>query len=328
MTGWPSGLAAAAVLMGAVLMSPPAQAAGDAVPHRTLFSFDDYTIFESSGLVDRGDVVYTNNDSGDDAVVYGVDPRTGRTVSRTTYAPSVHDVEAIAPGADGTVWAGDTGDNRHARDDIAVYHLGTRDGDHPGTRYLLGYPDGPHDAETLLVQPGTQRVFVVTKSVFGGVVYVAPRTLTPGATPQPLRAFARVDGLVTDGSFFPDGRRVVLRTYGTASVYTFPGFRLEGTVTLPSQRQGEGISVGADGRVLVSSEGAHSDVLAVTLPVSLTSQAATPATSGRVPEGTRVPEPEDTAGPGRSAGDWVGIAAVAVVLVGGFLLVRRSSRPG
>ena len=50
-------------------------------------------------------------------------------------------------------------------------------------------------------------------------------------------------GLVTDGTFFPDGRHVLLRTYGTASVYTFPGFAPAGTVTLPPQPQGEGISV-------------------------------------------------------------------------------------
>ena len=58
-------------------------------------------MFESSGLVDTGRVVYTINDSGDDAVVYGLDPGSGRPVSRTTYADSVEDVEAIAPGRDG-----------------------------------------------------------------------------------------------------------------------------------------------------------------------------------------------------------------------------------
>ena len=78
--------------------------------------------------------------------------------------------------------------------------------------------------------------------------------------------FARVTGLVTDGTFFPDGKRVLLRTYGTATVYTFPGFAPIGTVRLPQQRQGEGISVSRTGRVLISSEGPHSDVLQVSLP--------------------------------------------------------------
>ena len=125
----------------------------------------------------------------------------------------------------------------------------------PAPRYTFTYPDGPHDAETLLVHPRTGRLFVVTKSVFGGTVYAAPGRPRAGGQPNRLKAFARVTGLVTDGTFLPDGRRVVLRTYGTATVYTFPGFAPIGTVGLPQQRQGEGISVSRTGRVLVSSEG-------------------------------------------------------------------------
>jgi len=279
------------------------------VPGTPLFTIRDDDIFESSGLVDRGSVVYTNNDSGDAAVVYGMDPRTGRTVSRTTYAPSVTDVEDIAPGAHGTLWAGDTGDNRRNRDHVDVYHLLRLGGHHPAVRYPLVYPDGPHDAETLLVQPRTERVFVVSKSAFGGTVYVGPRKLRAGGPPNRLRAFARVGGLVTDGTFYPDGRHVLLRTYGTASVYTFPGFGLVGTVKLPPQRQGEGISVGADGRVLVSSEGRNSQVLQVRLPSSLlTSEDAGPSR----------PPPPPPVTVTRTGTDWavIGLVAAAVAVLG------------
>ena len=125
MTGWASAARAAAALSLLCLAAAPAQAAEKPVPSKVLFSFQGDDVFESSGLVDRGDVVYTNNDSGDDAVIYGVDAGTGRTVSRTTYDDEVTDVEAIAPGADGTVWAADTGDNRENRDDVAVYRVDT-----------------------------------------------------------------------------------------------------------------------------------------------------------------------------------------------------------
>lgn len=329
MPGWSRAAAAAtgAGILAALLLAVPARAADPPIPSARLFSFGDDRILESSGLVDRARVVYTNNDSGDAAIVYGVDPATGRTVTTTTYAPSVHDVEAIAPGAGGTIWAGDIGDNAHRRGDVAVYQVRPLAGSHPGTRYLLRYPDGPHDAETLLVQPHTHRVFVVSKSPFGGVVYAAPRRLVSGPQSQRLRAFAKVSGLVTDGAFFPDGRHVVLRTYGTASVYTFPDFRLTGTVQLPAQPQGEGISVGPGGRVLVSSESLHSQVLAVRLPAALSTRGGvTPGRSERVSARSRAPE--QSAAPARTARDWIRIALVVAGVGGLAALALRFLRVG
>jgi hypothetical protein len=322
-TGFRSAaLAVVVLLVGAA----PAAAADDAVPSHRLFTFQGDDVYESSGLVDRGSVVWTNNDSGDDAVIYGVDPRTGRTVEKATYAGSVSDVEAIAPGSHGTIWAGDIGDNQARRDDVTVYRVTPgHDGDAPA--YPLVYPDRPHNAEALIVQPRTQRVFLVTKSVFGGIVFAAPRHLREGHDNR-LREFARVSGLVTDATFFPDGRHVLLRTYGTASVYTFPAFELVGTVRLPAQPQGEGISVSRTGRVLVSSEGAQSDVLRVDLPASLTQPAASAGTapSGPSPD-TQGPAPvPQSARPPRTAGDWAVIGVVGLVIAGLGWLTLRGSR--
>lgn len=287
MTGWRDRSRRPGVVLGAGLAAllalgctPHAVAAsdGEKVEHRTLFAFADRAILESSGLVDTGRVVYTVNDSGSGPVLYAVDPRTGETTGTTTYSDEdVEDVEALAPGRRGTVWVGDLGDNFERRDAIDVYRV--TPGRPDAARYGLTYPDGPRDAETLLAHPRTGRLFVVSKTVFGGVVYAAPRSLEPGATHR-MRRFAQVPGLLTDGAFFPDGRHVVLRGYGGASVYTFPGFELRGSVTLPPQKQGEGLSVSPAGRVLVSSEGVGSEVLEVKLPAALTSPRATGNPSG------------------------------------------------
>ncbi len=313
MTGWAS---ASAVLL--------------AVAHHVLFTFQDPEVIESSGLVDRGSVVYTINDSGDGPVVYGVDPHSGETLSHTRYSShGVEDVEAIAPGAAGTVWVGDIGDNRAVRDDVAVYRVRpSASGDVTVSvpRYGLRYPDGARDAETLLVQPRTQRVFVVSKSVFGGTVYAAPRQLRAGAENR-LRPVAAVSGLVTDGTFLPDGKHVLLRTYTTASVYTFPDFELVGTARLPEQRQGEGIAVGPGGRVLVSSEGLHAPVLSVRLPASLTGARSAPAappvpTSARPsPEARSAPQPD-------GVGDaWkVGLLGAGVLGAGVVVLAALAAR--
>ena len=240
------------------------------IEHRTLFRFADRAITESSGLVDVGAVVYTTNDSGSGPELYAVDPATGETAGVTTYsAGPVTDVEALAPDPGGDVWVGDIGDNTRRRDAVSLYRV-VPGRDRAARRVDLVYPDGPRDAETLLVHPRSGRVFVVSKTVFGGTVYAA-RTLDAGRTNR-LRPFARVPGLVTDGAFFPDGRHVLLRGYGAASVYAFPGFELVGTVTLPAQRQGEGVAIGADGRILLSSEGLHAPVLEIRLPPELAAE--------------------------------------------------------
>ena len=321
MTAWRSAVVA---LVSAVTTLPGAPALADQpTPSNRLFTIADDDIFESSGLVDRGRTVFTVNDSGDDAVVYAIDSRTGKTTARIKYANSVEDVEALAPGRGDLLWAGDIGDNRQRRDDIAVYRV--RPGDRDAPRFTLRYPDGSHDAETLLVHPRTGRIFVVSKSVFGGTVYAAPRPLSEAATNR-LRVFAHVGGLVTDGSFFPDGRHVVLRTYGTASVSTFPGFALTGTVRLPAQPQGEGISVSTSGRVLVSSEGLHTDVLRVTLPRSFTASARVSNASGPPPS-TEAPahRPVRAEPNPRGPANYAVIAlAAAAIAYGGWLTLRNS----
>jgi hypothetical protein len=284
MTGWSSAAGPCVAVLAVLLVPGPAVAggvvAGEGPGHRTLFRFTDRSITESSGLVDAGSVVYTMNDSGAGPVLYAVDPRTGDTTGTTTYSSSdVEDVEALAPAPGGAVWVGDIGDNLTRRDEVWLYRVTPGQPDAP--RFALTYPGPARDAETLLAQPVTGRLFVVSKSVFGGVVFAAPRSLEPGRSHR-LRRFAQVPGLVTDGAFFPDGRHVLLRGYGTAAVYTFPGFALRGRFTLPPQRQGEGVSIGADGRILLSSEGSGAPVLTLELPAgvkaSMSDRSAAPAT--------------------------------------------------
>ncbi|MGZ8736820.1 MAG: hypothetical protein ACXWW7_06620 [Nocardioides sp.] len=326
MTGWRSP--AAVVLAGLLVSGTPAAAAAAPVTsaevdHRTLFRFADRDILESSGLVDAGSVVHTMNDSGAGPLLYAVDPATGETTGVTAYtSDAVVDVEALAPAGRGDVWVGDIGDNFGRRASVSVYRVRPGGGQVPGVG--LTYPGGARDAEALLAHPMTGRLYVVSKTVFGGVVYEAPRSLRPG-TSHRLRTFARVPGLVTDGAFFPDGRHVLLRSYGTASVFTVPGFDLRGTVTLPAQRQGEGVSVGRAGRILLSSEGLNAPVLEVELPAALADEVApaeAPPSAGRSPSTGPAPsaEPSPVVEPGGAAPDGDAGPAPGWILGGAGLL--------
>lgn len=242
---------------------------------RPVFRFQDPEITESSGLVEVGRGpsarVLTVNDSGGEAVVYVVDPRSGRTVGRTTFADEATDVEAMALGRRDTVWVGDIGDNGGVRTGFTLHSMATpRDGDREAavTSYLFAYGPGPRDAETLLVHPRTGRVSVVSKGLFGGQVWQAPRRLETRGV-NVLRAVADIPGLITDGAWLPDGRHVVLRDYSRAYFFdaTRDPWHLVATLRLPDQPQAEGLAVRPGGRsLLVSTEGAGEPVYDVALP--------------------------------------------------------------
>jgi hypothetical protein len=233
----------------------------DDPPYSVDFSYQDPAIVEASGLVVRDGFFVTVNDSGDGGRIFTVDG-SGETVGTTSWADEPTDTEALAPAGDGDVWVGDIGDNPGSRSSIAVLRVPTGPGDRTvePASYELVYPDGAHDAEALLAHPRTGQLFVVTKDIFGGTMYAAPRALSVDG-PNELTPVVDTKAFVTDGSFFPDGRSYVLRDYGTAAVYSFPGHERLTSFRLPSQQQGEGIAVAEDGSVHVNTEGQFSDVL-------------------------------------------------------------------
>jgi hypothetical protein len=306
---------------------------------RVVFSFVDPSITESSGLVDLGDAMVTTNDSGGDAVLYTVDATSGRTIGRTTYAREVEDVEALAPGngpSAGVVWAADIGDNDERRESVRVYAVSPRLGDttDDAPSYELVYPDGAHDAESLVVDR-RGRLFVISKGLLGGTVYAAPPHLDPGR-PNRMTALAEVGVWATDAALFPDGDHVLVRGYDTAVIYTFPAFRPVASLDLPRQKQGEGVSIGASGRIRLSSEGRNSAVLEVALPDEVT-RAMTGATASPSASPDTEPGPTGTGsadspdGGDHGAPRWLLVAGV-VGLVGstvalGLLALGRMRRP-
>ena len=204
---------------------------------------------------------------------------------------------------------GDIGDNNGVWPEVAVYRVAEpdrlRDATVPATRYRLRYADGPHDAEALLVDPRSNRLYVATKEVAGGGLYRAPARLRTGQV-NLLRRVAKVPPVVTDGAYLPDGRAFVLRDYQAAHVYAAPGRRV-GSLELPLQQQGESLTATADGRsVLAGSEGLASEVWRVPLPAATLDRLTPPTspppaglgTARRRPGGPRRAGLGDRPGPG------------------------------
>lgn len=258
---------------------------------------EDQRIKESSGVAAASwsdDVVFTHNDSGDVARFFAVDARTCATRAdyRVTGATNVDwEDMARATAADGTpvLWLADIGDNGSNRPSVVIYEV-----DEPGpgsvgpvairSRWSLTYPDGPHNAETLLVDPETGRPVVVTKDAIGGQ---SQAYRVPASGSGILEPLVRLDvrswpggGLfapswsLTGGATSPDRRIVVLRSYLTGWLWTTaPGQPLAATLSrppealvLPQARQAEALSFSRDGSgVWVTSEGERSPLALVPL---------------------------------------------------------------
>lgn len=326
----------AAALAAGTLAGAPAARAADA---RVLFTIQDPRIDESSGLaasVLHPGVLYTLNDSGDAPRFFAVGPDGRTRATFTLSGASARDWEAIATGRDEAgrpvLFLADIGDNLGgAWLTISVYRVREpdtlRDARLRATRFRFRYADGPRNAEALLVDPRTNRLYVASKERHGGL-YEAPARLRTDRV-NILHRVADVPERVTDGAFAPDGRRFVLRTYFSAYVYDAPGHEVA-SFLLPLQRQGESATFSRDGRaLLVGSEGLHSEVWKVALPADAVpppEPAGSPHPSVR--SGGQVGSGERAGGGDQAEGgaDETGIAllaAVAVVLAVGAARRRR-----
>ena len=297
---WGRRLVVATTLSGALVTALPASA-DEAAPSGSTpavrCSVTDERLAELSGLVVVGDRTLALNDGGDQVTVHGLDAAC-RVVEVRTAAVDPYDPEDLAVGPDGTVWVADTGDNGAQRATVALHVL------QPGgaaSLFRLSYPDGPHDAEALLVAPdGTP--YLVTKEVLGSSgVYRPAGALADGST-VPMERVATVNVtltgspggpvgragqlMITGGAVAPDGSALALRTYTDAYVWPLSGSDVVGAlgatperVALPESPQGEAISFSADSRgLVVASEGLPSDLTLVPLPDGVAIPAPAPET--------------------------------------------------
>lgn len=340
----------AALVAGALIAAVPAVPALLTVPaaaqevgprdEEVVFRLQDPTLTESSGLaVSRrhNGTIWTHNDGGSAAQVLALDRR-GRTKAVVTLRGiDPFDPEALATGSTGAgapaLFLGDIGDNRRARNRISVFRFQEParlvDQQVRATWFRLTYPDGPHDAEALLVDPRDNRIWIATKDLLRGGLYRAPARLSTQRE-NALERVAEVPGLITDGAFLSGGR-FVLRSYATVYLYRSPG-RLEAERPLPAQEQGESLAVD-DNRLLVGSEGRNSPVYAVPIPTAAPTPAptATPSSSGSPPESA---ESERAKGSTDLGADVVSdraaaVGIVALILVGVSILgIWRRRRRG
>ena len=219
-------------------------------------------------------VLYTHNDSGDTARFFALGPTGALQAVLVLDGVKANDIEdiAVGPCPEGScVFLGDIGDNDEKRKTISIYRVkepSLTNATLTPSVLVLTYPDGAHNAETLLVSPEGDLV-IVTKTPTGrSGAYALGRAEVASAREATLRRIGDVivpkdgGGLVTGGSFHPCEKRVVLRTYTALFEYRFAGgletlFASPPTL-LPAGRepQGEAVTYSADGTTIYTvSEG-------------------------------------------------------------------------
>jgi hypothetical protein len=247
-------------------------------------------VTESSGLSasECQDVLWTHNDAGNDALVFAMD-LTGKHLgtwrvegARNTDWESIATVRDAATGKCSLIIA-DIGDNDLARPELEIYRVPepqvtaptpssaaalSRTGPAEILRYT--YAGGSRNAETVLVHPATGDIYVVTKEKKGpaGVHRIKP-VFGSGGEVQRAEKVAEVsvpsspEGLITGGSFSPDGRRLMLCDVRGGYEFVLPDGadaapdriwrQTPKSVPLGDRPQGEGVSYGRDGLTLYAS---------------------------------------------------------------------------
>jgi hypothetical protein len=236
------------------------------------------SLTELSGIVasrKNPGVLYAHNDSGSNSTVIVLSDTAAPLGQMTLTNVNAVDWEDVAVGpcdAGSCIFVGEIGDNNLAYATRTVYRFAEPSISPTtpiGTMMVAAdaltfvYPDGRHNAETLLVEPISGDIFVITKvSGVASTVYRLPKPFTPGtqATMEKVGDLSLPGsaGLVTGGDVHPCGTRMLIRTYPMiyefklaagqpfTSIFASAGSAVS-TPTQDEESKGEGVTYAADG---------------------------------------------------------------------------------
>ena len=218
-------------------------------------------------------VLWAHEDSGSGPVLWALS-RDGELLARVEIAGATAvDWEdlALGPGPGGDhLYLADTGDNAGRRESVTLYRLpepGLDTASAGSEALVITYPDGAHDVEALLVDPGDGAVYLITK----GLGTEASLYRVPAAAWDKEAAVAEMAGTVPVGPLAPvtaadiasDGSVLVVRTYRSVLLFErSPGSPLPDALAgpgcagpVPPELQGEAVAWTGDGYLTVA-EGA------------------------------------------------------------------------
>ncbi|MEK7780458.1 MAG: hypothetical protein AAB370_03020, partial [Verrucomicrobiota bacterium] len=198
-------------------------------------------LVECSGIVasrNNANVLWVHNDSNDSARLFALDTQGRRLGTYNLTGASHTDYEdiGIGPGPLTNIsylYVGDIGDNGESRSNIRVYQIpepavysrqytnaptvGVK-GVHAIT---LNYPDSPHNAESLFIDPWTGDLFIVTKESTTSRVYSTTQAALNSGT-NVILTFVRnlTFNIPSAADISPSGREIIIRQEEFARLWT------------------------------------------------------------------------------------------------------------
>ena len=213
---------------------------------------------------------------------------TGAKVGAISFSADTESVQGLAVHS-GSLYVGDVGDSKGKRNKITVYKLPLEVGNQSYNSYDFRYPDGAHDAKSVLVS-GRGRIYIVTAGENPGIYY-AELELSRSGVNKLSRASDAPAG-VTDGVFLSDGVTMALRTGSGVQVVDASSWETRATLTYQGAPEGESITTFSGDRMLV---GAGPQLREEAVPTSDSTVTISP--SG---EASPTPSPEPSESPGSS----------------------------
>ncbi len=215
-------------------------------------------------------ILYIHNDSGNPNQVYLTDGSGADKGTLTITPVGNRDWEDIAVGPGPTpgvsyVYIADIGDNKYQYHSVFIYRFPEPDLTGKTLPFVsdittidiieLKYPDGAHNAETLMVDPLTKDIYIASKESNLSQIYVAryPQSTTSPSVMNPVVQL--FFNKATGGDISPDGSEILLRSNELIWYWKLPaGTSISaGLLSKPqvapyanNEPQGEGIGFAAD----------------------------------------------------------------------------------
>lgn len=191
----------------------------------------DGKLNEASGLAasrTNEGMLWTINDGGHDARLFLIDGDGNIIHCYLIHSTANNDWEDLAIYTDelnkSYIYIGDIGDNLSKRKniDLIVFEEPTFIDSNDSIitnhkTYSLKYADGPRDAETLLVDPKSSKIFIITKREEKVRVYEAPEILSDTDTMELIFRTELPFKNITAGDISVDGKEILLKNY--TSIY-------------------------------------------------------------------------------------------------------------